>query len=51
MRLRHSGARRASAILVGQQLGRRLPERAVRIGAAASFVIFGGLLLVEAARG
>jgi Ca2+/H+ antiporter, TMEM165/GDT1 family len=40
----------AIAILIGQQLGHRLPERAVRIGAAASFVIFGVLLLVEAAR-
>jgi Ca2+/H+ antiporter, TMEM165/GDT1 family len=41
----------AIAIAIGQQLGRRLPERAVRIGAAASFVVFGALLLVEAARG
>lgn len=39
------------AIVVGQQLGRRLPDRAIRIGAAASFVVFGMLLLVEAARG
>jgi Ca2+/H+ antiporter, TMEM165/GDT1 family len=41
----------AIAIAIGQQLGRRLPERAVRIGAAASFVVFGALLLIEAARG
>jgi Ca2+/H+ antiporter, TMEM165/GDT1 family len=41
----------AIAILVGRQLGRRLPERAVRIGAAASFVAFGALLLVASARG
>jgi Ca2+/H+ antiporter, TMEM165/GDT1 family len=41
----------AIAIAIGQQLGRRLPERAVRIGAAASFVVFGALLLAEAARG
>jgi len=41
----------AIAILIGQQLGRRLPDRAVRIGAAASFVLFGALLLFEAARG
>jgi Ca2+/H+ antiporter, TMEM165/GDT1 family len=41
----------AIAILIGQQLGKRLPERAVRIGAAASFVVFGALLLAEAARG
>jgi Ca2+/H+ antiporter, TMEM165/GDT1 family len=40
----------AIAILVGRQLGRRLPERAVRIGAAVSFVVFGALLLTEAAR-
>jgi putative Ca2+/H+ antiporter (TMEM165/GDT1 family) len=40
----------AIAILVGQQLGRHLPERAVRIGAAASFIAFGVLLLVEGAR-
>jgi putative Ca2+/H+ antiporter (TMEM165/GDT1 family) len=40
----------AIAILIGQQLGRRLPDRAVRIGAATSFVIFGALLLLEAAR-
>jgi putative Ca2+/H+ antiporter (TMEM165/GDT1 family) len=38
------------AIVVGQQLGRRLPERAIRYGAAASFVIFGVLLLVQGAR-
>jgi putative Ca2+/H+ antiporter (TMEM165/GDT1 family) len=41
----------AIAILIGQQLGKRLPDRAVRIGAAASFVVFGALLLAEAARG
>jgi putative Ca2+/H+ antiporter (TMEM165/GDT1 family) len=41
----------AIAILIGQQLGKRLPERAVRIGAASSFVVFGALLLAEAARG
>jgi Ca2+/H+ antiporter, TMEM165/GDT1 family len=40
----------AIAIVVGRQLGRRLPDRAIRIGAAASFVIFGVLLLVEAFR-
>ncbi len=36
------------AIVVGQQLGARLPERAVKIGAAATFVLFGVLLLAEA---
>jgi Ca2+/H+ antiporter, TMEM165/GDT1 family len=40
----------ALAIGVGQQLGARLPERAIRIGAAVSFVVFGLLLLVEGLR-
>ena len=40
----------ALAIGVGRLLGSRLPERAIRIGAAASFFIFAALLLVEAAR-
>jgi putative Ca2+/H+ antiporter (TMEM165/GDT1 family) len=35
------------AIVVGQQLGARLPERAIKFGAAAAFVVFGVLLLVE----
>jgi putative Ca2+/H+ antiporter (TMEM165/GDT1 family) len=38
------------AIVVGQQLGARLPERAIRYGAAAAFVVFGVLLLVEGLR-
>jgi putative Ca2+/H+ antiporter (TMEM165/GDT1 family) len=37
----------ALAIVVGQQLGARLPERAIRIGATAAFVIFGVLLIAE----
>ena len=37
----------ALAILVGRQLGTRLPERAIRIGAAALFVIFGVALILE----
>lgn len=41
----------ALAIVVGRQLGTRLPERAVRYGAAALFVIFGGWLLVDALTG
>ena len=41
----------ALAIVLGQQLGSRLPERAIKIGAAATFVVFGLLLLAEAARG
>ena len=39
----------ALAIVVGQQLGARLPERVVRIGAATLFVVFGLALLVEGA--
>jgi putative Ca2+/H+ antiporter (TMEM165/GDT1 family) len=41
----------ALAIVVGQQLGSRLPDRVVRLGSAALFVTFGVLLLLEAARG
>ena len=41
----------ALAIVVGQQMGSRLPERAIRIGATLAFVVFGVLLLVEAAVG
>ncbi len=37
----------ALAIVVGRLLGARLPERAIRIGAAAGFTIFGVLLLLE----
>ncbi len=37
----------ALAIVVGQQLGARLPERIIRIGATISFVVFGVLLIVE----
>ena len=40
----------ALAIVVGQQLGKRLPERAVKIGAAVLFVLFGLLLIVEGVR-
>jgi len=38
----------ALAIVVGRILGRRLPERAIRWGAAALFVIFGVWLIAEA---
>jgi putative Ca2+/H+ antiporter (TMEM165/GDT1 family) len=41
----------ALAILVGQQMGARLPERAIRIGAFIAFVVFGTLLLIEGIRG
>lgn len=37
----------ALAIVVGQQLGARLPERAVKIGAAVLFVVFGVILIIE----
>jgi Ca2+/H+ antiporter, TMEM165/GDT1 family len=40
----------ALAIALGAVLGRRLPEKAIRFGAAALFVIFGLLLVVEALR-
>jgi putative Ca2+/H+ antiporter (TMEM165/GDT1 family) len=40
----------ALAIVVGQQLGSRLPERAIKIGAAITFVIFGLLLILEGVR-
>jgi protein-S-isoprenylcysteine O-methyltransferase Ste14 len=38
----------ALAIVVGRKLGRLLPERAVQIGAAVLFFLFGGSLAVEA---
>lgn len=37
----------ALAMGVGHQLGTRLPERAIRIGAALSFVVFGALLVFD----
>jgi putative Ca2+/H+ antiporter (TMEM165/GDT1 family) len=41
----------ALAIVVGKQLGARLPERAIKIGAAAAFLVFGVILLVEGLMG
>jgi putative Ca2+/H+ antiporter (TMEM165/GDT1 family) len=41
----------ALAIVVGRHLGARLPERAIKIGAAALFFLFGVLLIVEGVRG
>jgi putative Ca2+/H+ antiporter (TMEM165/GDT1 family) len=41
----------ALAILVGQQLGARLPDRAIRIGASVIFVAFGLVLVAEGLRG
>ena len=37
----------ALAIIVGQQLGARLPEKAIKIGAAITFAAFGILLISE----
>lgn len=37
------------AIVVGLHLGRRLPDRAIRIGASCLFVLFGILLIIEGA--
>lgn len=41
----------ALAIVVGRHLGARLPERAIKIGAATLFFVFGVLLIVEGVRG
>lgn len=38
----------ALAIVVGRQLGSRLPERAIKIGAAVAFFVFAAILFVEA---
>lgn len=40
----------ALAIGAGALLGKNLPERAIRYGAAASFVVFGVLLLIDGLR-
>jgi putative Ca2+/H+ antiporter (TMEM165/GDT1 family) len=40
----------ALAILVGQQLAKRVPEKVIRYASAASFAVFGVLLLVQALR-
>ncbi|MEY2451638.1 MAG: Ca2+/H+ antiporter, family [Acidimicrobiaceae bacterium] len=40
----------ALAIIAGKQLGARLPDRAIKIGAVAAFVIFGLILLAEGLR-
>ena len=37
----------AIAIAFGKLLGSRLPERAIRYGAAAAFVVFGAILILE----
>ena len=41
----------ALAILVGQQVAKRIPDKAIRYGSAASFVVFGALLVIEGLRG
>ena len=41
----------ALAILAGKKLGERLSARTVKIGAAAAFVIFGAVLVIEGVRG
>lgn len=40
----------ALAIVVGAVLGKHLPEKVIKIGAAAAFAIFGVLLIVEGLR-
>jgi putative Ca2+/H+ antiporter (TMEM165/GDT1 family) len=40
----------ALAIGAGRLLGRRLPERTIRIGAVVAFAIFGALLIVDGIR-
>ena len=37
----------ALAIVVGQQLGTRLPERVIKIGASVTFVVFGVVLIAD----
>ncbi|MEO3889559.1 TMEM165/GDT1 family protein [Nonomuraea sp. B5E05] len=37
----------ALAIVVGRMMGRHLPEKVIRYGAAAAFAVFGVVLLVE----
>jgi putative Ca2+/H+ antiporter (TMEM165/GDT1 family) len=41
----------ALAIVIGRLLGSRLPDKAIRYGAAAAFLVFGALLLIDAAKG
>jgi putative Ca2+/H+ antiporter (TMEM165/GDT1 family) len=39
----------ALAIGVGAVLGRRLPEKVIKVAAASAFALFGGLLVAEGA--
>ena len=41
----------ALAIALGALLGARLPERAIRIGAAVLFFLFGAVLILDGLRG
>ena len=41
----------AIAIAIGRVLGARLPERAIRIGAAVAFVVFGAVLVWQGVSG
>jgi putative Ca2+/H+ antiporter (TMEM165/GDT1 family) len=41
----------ALAIAVGNRLGTRLPQRAIKVGAALAFFLFGGVLVAEGLRG
>jgi Ca2+/H+ antiporter, TMEM165/GDT1 family len=41
----------AIAIGVGKVLGQRLPERAIRVGAAVAFVVFGAILIWQGITG
>jgi putative Ca2+/H+ antiporter (TMEM165/GDT1 family) len=38
----------ALTIVVGRQLGARLPEQVIKIGAAIAFFVFAAILLFEA---
>lgn len=40
----------ALAIVVGSHLGARMPERAIKIGAAIAFFVFGAILIVDGLR-
>jgi len=40
----------ALAIVIGRAMGKRLPEKTIRIGAAVSFFIFAVVLFVDAIR-
>ena len=41
----------ALAIVVGKQLGARLPDRVIKYGAAVAFLVFGAVLLIDGVRG